>query len=386
MKPNPGGLLPSTEILGRDALIESIWQALDGQSVHLTAERRVGKTSILRKMRESAVPGRVILFLDVEGLSSPQELTERVVSALIPGLDVAARTRHRFFQVLEGLGGTQLRDLKLPHIEQHWKTLLSSLVADGANESRTLYLFLDEFPWFVDKVMREAGPRAAMETLDNLRALRQEHPALRMLLTGSIGIHHILDRLRKLGYGNQPLNDLRVIEVPPLVRADARILARELIAGSGLAVPAAEHGQVVEELAVVTGGFPFYIHHLVAAAVASGEPLVSGGAERLLRRLFRDAHDIAQFRHFRTRLAQYYDADAALVISILDDLARAEAPPGWRELLHLARGRGSDLPEDSFRTLLARLEEDHYLRRGDSGGYEFRYEVVKRWWRFDREL
>lgn len=50
MKPNPGGTLTREAILNREKEIESIWRALQNQSVVVTSERRVGKTSILRKM------------------------------------------------------------------------------------------------------------------------------------------------------------------------------------------------------------------------------------------------------------------------------------------------------------------------------------------------
>ena len=50
MKTNPGGMLEILDIVGRDELIQQIWEVLDKQSVVLTAERRIGKTSIIRKM------------------------------------------------------------------------------------------------------------------------------------------------------------------------------------------------------------------------------------------------------------------------------------------------------------------------------------------------
>jgi hypothetical protein len=50
MKPNPGGTLTGEAILNREKEIESIWRALQNQSVVVTSGGRVGKTSILRKM------------------------------------------------------------------------------------------------------------------------------------------------------------------------------------------------------------------------------------------------------------------------------------------------------------------------------------------------
>jgi len=46
--------------------------------------------------------------------------------------------------------------------------------------------------------------KTAMEVLDFLRALRQTHSGLRMVITGSIGLHHVLSSLRDKNYGNSP--------------------------------------------------------------------------------------------------------------------------------------------------------------------------------------
>jgi hypothetical protein len=50
MKANPGGQLQISEILGREQLIEDLWEVLERQSILITAERRIGKTSVIRKM------------------------------------------------------------------------------------------------------------------------------------------------------------------------------------------------------------------------------------------------------------------------------------------------------------------------------------------------
>ena len=50
MKANPGGELALDEVIGRDQLIRRLWDTLNRQSVILIAERRMGKTSVIKKM------------------------------------------------------------------------------------------------------------------------------------------------------------------------------------------------------------------------------------------------------------------------------------------------------------------------------------------------
>lgn len=58
MKSNPGGTITGSAIIGRERELHQIWQKLEKRSIVLSAERRVGKTSLLRKMRED-VPQRL---------------------------------------------------------------------------------------------------------------------------------------------------------------------------------------------------------------------------------------------------------------------------------------------------------------------------------------
>jgi hypothetical protein len=50
MRSNPGGYIPPGQVIGRDTQIRRYWNVLEGRSLVLSAERRMGKTTIIRKM------------------------------------------------------------------------------------------------------------------------------------------------------------------------------------------------------------------------------------------------------------------------------------------------------------------------------------------------
>ena len=52
MKANPGGVIDPAHVYGRDGLIAELWRQLDQTCVLMNAERRIGKTSVLRKMAQ----------------------------------------------------------------------------------------------------------------------------------------------------------------------------------------------------------------------------------------------------------------------------------------------------------------------------------------------
>ena len=66
MKANPGGQIDSSEVVGRDELIEQIWDTLDQQSIRMNAERRIGKTTIIKKLCAEPRSGWVPIFQDLE--------------------------------------------------------------------------------------------------------------------------------------------------------------------------------------------------------------------------------------------------------------------------------------------------------------------------------
>ena len=78
MKANPGGMISPDQVIGRDKLIANLWSVLERQSLILSAERRMGKTTVIRKMAAEERGDRLIIFRDVENVRSPVEFVELV--------------------------------------------------------------------------------------------------------------------------------------------------------------------------------------------------------------------------------------------------------------------------------------------------------------------
>ena len=79
MRANPGGQIPPDEVVGRDRLIGRLWQILERQSVVLSAERRMGKTCVIQKMRSEVPPRTIAIYRDLEGVRTSAELAESVL-------------------------------------------------------------------------------------------------------------------------------------------------------------------------------------------------------------------------------------------------------------------------------------------------------------------
>ncbi len=183
MQAVPGDIIAPTEVVGRDRLIERLWAALEGQSLVLTAERRMGKTTVIRKMTAEPRSGLRALLLDVERVSTPAELVERTAQAIGSHLGASDQARRWLQDLWSTLGGTEVSGVfKLPGAKGlPWKTALERLLGGLANNTNQQFVLIwDEFPWALQKIARGEGEAVVVELLDALRGLRQTHPRLRV--------------------------------------------------------------------------------------------------------------------------------------------------------------------------------------------------------------
>lgn len=394
MKANPGGQLGTNEVIGREALIKRIRRSLDRQSVILTSERRIGKTTVLRKMEELADAEKEIVFYsDVEGITSPLEFVEHLLQTVEPYLSVKQKAATKFRGLLNQIAGTELGGvIKLPPaVAVRWKDLLTGLIGDLAEqEDKNILFFWDEVPLMLYKISRrnEGGETEAMEMLDIFRALRQKHRNLRMIFTGSIGLHNVLTGLQKAGYANDPTNDMMAIDVPPLDKVFAERLALLLMTGENLKTSVPE--EIARVAASETGGFAYYIHHVIEemANRAGGAGEVKDFTADDVREIVADAlteeHDRWHLEWYYERLSKYYEAEeCAVALPLLDILAATETEMSFEELFNLVKHKIA-ADSEQVRRILNRLGKDHYTLRNTSGAYVFRFPLIKRFWRLRR--
>jgi AAA+ ATPase superfamily predicted ATPase len=391
MRANPGGQLAASEIIGREKLIERILRSLDRQSVVLSAERRIGKTSIMLKMKEEADPRAVIVFFsDLERIYTPLELVETVLRDVEEHLSLRQKSANTFRKLFKHLAGAEVGGVvKLPAaVALHWKDLLVSIINDlMQQEERLIYFFWDEVPLMLYNIKKREGEAAAMEILDTLRALRQSHKNLRMIFTGSIGLHNVLTSLRKTGYANDPTNDMDTIEVPPLEPDKAERLASLLIQGERIKISKPE--EITQTIASEVNGFPYFIHHVVdemARREGDGE-FDSDTVRQIVATALTDAQDRWHLRWYRERIDNYYEPDErAIALALLDALCASEEPLSFDELFNLVKHKIKIEDAEPVREILNRLGKDHYTAQNATGGYAFRFPLIKRYWRLHRGL
>ncbi|VAW62226.1 hypothetical protein MNBD_GAMMA10-2516 [hydrothermal vent metagenome] len=394
MKANPGGQIDLKEIVGRDEIIEQIWDTLEQQSIRMNAERRIGKTTIIKKLSEEPRDGWVPIFQDLEQYHTASEFAIAVFRAVEKYLAIGKKTARRAKKLLETLGGMKVAGVfELPSISTGlpWKDVLCSsiqdLIAERSKQSERPVFLWDEVPYMLESIKNREGETVAMELLDTLRSLRQTHGnnGFRMVFTGSIGLHHVIHSLKRKNYANSPVNDMLVTPVLPLKPAPAKELAIKLIQGE--CIPTSSLQATACAVANVSDGFPFYIHHIIKAMKTAGLEGTSENVQQIVSQQLRDPNDPWELNHYRDRISTYYGSEfESAVVAILDGVGVSSDAVSINDLLSELKGSGVLEDRNQLIELLRLIEQDHYLARNDNGHYYFQFPLLQRWWKLSRGL
>ncbi len=368
-----GGIPPLDAIVGREAETAAVLDSLRGHGALPTGDRRHGKTSLTRLVEVAAEEvGHHIVRVSAERRSLV-EFVEALADALSSGSSALRSEVDRWrLGVKVGL----LTAERTPAPARSLDTLVQAALA--ARPDSLLVLCLDEIP-VLAKAMEEREPGSGADLLHLLRRLRQEHSGrLAMVLSGSIGFHHVT--VDALGASN----DVEKLPVGPLDQVDAVYLGRCLLLGEDVAASA--DADVARAIADAAECVPYYVHHLVRSsrqlAGRRAQPVTPEDIPRLVDAALTDADDPWDLRHYRDRVSSYYGLEWEPLVSAILDVYAGGADVV--EIDEVRRKLGTaELDSRPDRTalvrLVERLEADHYLIRvGD--GSRFASDLMRRAW------
>ncbi len=386
---------PSPKIVGRDAFIANTWRMLNEKSIYMNDLRRIGKTEILRKMNGEIPLGWIAASSDLEGIHTAEEFAALVYKQSATVLGTKKQTLRKMAALLKKAAGTEIIGIvKLSDGQPlPWKDVLRITFDDIAEtlrestDAQRMVFFWDEVPYLLDNIAKNTatgqGKDTAAQVLDILRELSQRHDNIRLLLTGSIGIHHVLRSLWDEGYKGSPLNHMDLIQPGPLQPeysvpfAQSEITRRHLVCEDTAGSAAA--------LAAAVSHVPFYIEKLTARLPLTVS-LTPRTIDAALEKELRSDNSDWDLDYYRRRVKTVFGDHERLVLAILDTLAvAAPSALSFQEI----RGRvNARLPADDelLREHLKLLCMDHYLERDDANAYRFYLPLIRRWWAISRSL
>jgi hypothetical protein len=351
---NPGGPVDPEDHIGHDVELHTVLRSTADVGALIVGDRRMGKTSLLRKVERVLAPEHVVLRISAE-TDDVDLFAGRLLESLRKHSAFADELARWSADIDVTWRGIRLRRQggAGSEADQSWDDLFRWAAARAA--PARLVVLLDEIAVLVAAIERQR-PGGAMEFLRSLRRPRQDLDNLAMVLAGSVGLHHAVP-------DSAPVNDLHTVRVGPLAFDDAVFLGRCLILGEAIAV--SDDTAVAEAMARAADSVPFYIHLLAVAATRADGVLDPAGVVALRDAALSDPDDPWKLRHYRERLADYYGDRRTLAMHVLDLYAGAEQPLDIDDVAAgLAAVELDDRPtRDELIRLVEQLESDHYLRR-----------------------
>jgi hypothetical protein len=367
------------------------WEHLETDHLLLLAPRRVGKTSLMRKLEQCAPEhGFEACYMSAADAADEAGFVQKL-SATVGKLP---NVRNVWRRIAEGPLGRTLE--RVTKVGAAGFTLGLDAAKGGdcplqgerlarsleAHETKCL-LLVDEVPVFVLSLLRQdpTGERAR-RFLTWFRALRQRpvgSRSLRWLLAGSIGLDTVAARLN-LG---DTINDLHIFHLGPFSDRAANDLLDELAWRYGLPLSPEVKSHLLRRIG---WAIPFYIQLIFSELCANSR----GGAAVGIHEVDRAFDDLlkpgrrAYFDYWRQRLdAELGNLDAGYALMLLNAIAASKA--GASRTVLAQRLADQVRPPESCRVklqfLLDVLESDGYIAQDyRDGSFRFRSPLLREFW------
>ena len=130
MKTNPGGQLAVDDIIGRTEICQRIREALQTQSVIMTAERRIGKTSVMTILEERPEENWIPIYTDLEKIQDAMGFATTIYEVVQKYLSTKQKAINLVKKLGEFFGGSEINGYKIPESNQKaWLEILEQSIA-----------------------------------------------------------------------------------------------------------------------------------------------------------------------------------------------------------------------------------------------------------------
>lgn len=388
-----GNIASGEDFFDRLTELEDIWRYLEGNHLALTGPRRLGKSSLLKRLAEQAVErGLFARLIDLEGLDSAASFV-KAVDAACPDTTLANYAKSAASKAGNWLQRLRKVDLKLPGgiggglelqalPDTGWGADAHALQRRLADQPALL--LIDEFSVFLEKLI-ERDPREAEQLLGWLRAWRMSDTVCRFVFSGSIGLNTLLERHGLTTW----LNDCYDYKLGPFRRAAACDMLVELSRREDWQLTGDNAGHLCDRTGWLS---PFYLNLLLDETfkAARDRTLECGGDTReILNADIDDGYDRllsgrSRFVHWYKRLQRdLAEPTLGFTLAVLRIVSKASTPPTRRQVLaRLAKlETDPDRRIARFSDCLAYLEENGYVGETDDGPIAFLSFLLRDYWR-----
>lgn len=361
----------------RDHIINKIYRRLDaGNHLFLSAPRRAGKTSIMRYLEDYPRKGYAFIYINTEDIKEAEDFFRLVSEKLLHSkavekmTQIAENSKSIFKQFTENIAKIKVWNFEVemnqaaaPKYKNEFETLLQKL----DTEDFRIIIMLDEFPVTIENIRNTQGERDSYDFLLANRQIRQQaNKGIQFIYTGSIGLPIIARRLN----ATATLNDLNVLEIPPLSQSEGALFSRLILGEYGVKCPDEVIAYLLEKLQWL---MPFFIQLVIQILIdeyeEKGHTITQQTVDIAVEKTATHRSNL-YFENYLTRLDKTLSQEEAKNAKlILKEIALQTLIPKK----YFEKMPGS-------RSILEMLELDGYITESKEG-YRFSSPILGAWWK-----
>ncbi|WP_437827325.1 ATP-binding protein [Sorangium sp. So ce1153] len=373
----------------------------EGANVLIAAPRRVGKTSVMRKLCEELEQGNYrCLFLDLQRSQSGEDAIVELGVATRPHQTLWDRAKELVRDKAERLESLGTEDFKLTfreHLKQDWQAkgerLFDALA--GGDEDKPVVIFMDELPILVNRLLKgdeytitPERRKLTDEFLSFLRAQTIKHRSkIRLVVAGSIGLEPVL---RQAGL-SATINTFTPFELRPWDEETAVGCLDALANNYSVVLLEGAARRMVEKLgSCIPHHVQMFFNHVYNDTKRRAQQEVSlEDVERVYKHSMLSTRGHAELSHMEERLKLVLgQRDLPLTLDLLTEAAVVGVlTPGAsmalaRDSAAIAEPGGlGEKPQDVLRRVVDVLKHDGYLVDNDAGALVFGSLLLRDWWK-----
>lgn len=361
----------------REKELTNIWDAIEsGSHILLAAPRRVGKTSIMYKIKDEPRDNFIALYTIVESADSANKFW-RYLFQYISSTDFANtfsnKARHFFaFVKTITLDSASTNGVKFGESGEIAYFDAFKQLIEKIDDNTKLIIMIDEFAQAIENIIKKGKESEAETLLQDMRTLRQDDrisEKVSFIYAGSIGLESVVTKIDSIKH----INDLNSIKINPFDKEEAKMFAKRLANDNDIPLLDEQINYVLEKIEWL---IPFYIQIILQELRPLRKELLSNeDIDRAFKGAIEQRH---HFEHWEKRLKSLKNDEYKFAKELLNKIS-TKSTIRSAEMLNLAVKHSLD--QDEAKNIIHSLVYDGYINNNDDARvYRFNSAMLKMWW------
>lgn len=345
-----------------------------GSNVLFVAPRRVGKSSIMKDLVETAPEDYYCIYKDIESATTKELFYKHIFDMLIIRLSRIKKAKILFSKwtskyKITSIGKDKIEFEEKPNIYQEE---VMKLLHEVAKEDFKVILFLDEFVEVLLNLKNSGKSEYARSILLELREIRQNGQFVNIIFVyaGSIGLHYVVKEIGR----PKLINDIEPFDIPPLKIPEAEQLILQLTKGATITYSNALQKYLIDKIEYL---LPYFIQLMIQETdkIAYDKDLNDINKDIIDTAFINVVKNTANFDDWTERLKVYSGKNYPFINLILTCIAH-KSKMTIQEIYDIA---GKQEQTENYKNLVDELERDGYLVE-NAGIYHFLSPFIKAYW------